>query len=264
MAGRVTFVAMKTVILAGGLGTRLAEETSLRPKPMVEIGGKPLLWHIMNIYAANGCLDFLVAAGYKSEIIKEYFRNYFFHNSDLHIDLATGRTDIVSTNSPNWRVGVYDTGARTLTGGRVRRLQQHLGRETFMVTYGDGVGNVDVSSLIAFHRAHGSLATLTVVRPPARFGSVLLENDVVSDFSEKAPTREGWINGGFMIFEPAVLDYIQGDDESLEAVTLTKLAADRQLRAFRHEGFWHPVDTLREKQTLESLWESGKAPWKTW
>lgn len=255
---------MRTVLLAGGLGTRLAEETTIRPKPMVEIGGKPLLWHIMNIYAAHGCLDFLVAAGYKSEVIKEYFRNFYFHNSDLSIDLSSGHTNVVSSSSPKWRVGVYDTGASTLTGGRVRRLKPHLGNETFLLTYGDGVGNVDIQRLIAFHRQHGALATMTVVRPPARFGSVDLDDDVVVDFSEKAPTREGWINGGFFVMEPRVLDYICGDNESLESVTLQKLTADKQLRAFRHEGFWQPVDTLREKQRLEALWESGDAPWKVW
>ena len=255
---------MKTVILAGGLGTRLSEETSLRPKPMVEIGGKPLLWHIMNIYAAHGCLDFVVAAGYKGEVIKEYFRNYYFHNSDLLIDLASGSMDVVNTKSPKWRVGVYDTGPTTLTGGRVRRLRQHLGQGPFMLTYGDGVGNVDIRRLMEFHQSHDALATVTVVRPPARFGSVVLKDDQVTEFSEKAPTREGWINGGFFVFEPEVVDYIRGDDESLEAVILEKLASDGQLRAFRHEGFWQPVDTLREKMTLESLWESGKAPWKIW
>jgi glucose-1-phosphate cytidylyltransferase len=255
---------MRTVILAGGLGTRLAEETTVRPKPMVEIGGKPLLWHIMNIYAAHGCLDFLVAAGYKSEVIKEYFRHFYYYNSDLSIDLASGKTNVVSSTSPKWRVGVYDTGASTLTGGRVRRLKPHIGDETFLLTYGDGVGDIDIRRLIAFHREHGALATMTVVRPPARFGSMDLDGDMVMDFSEKAPTREGWINGGFFVMEPRVLDYICGDDESLEAVTLAKLTADRQLRAFRHEGFWQPVDTLREKQKLEALWESGEAPWKIW
>jgi glucose-1-phosphate cytidylyltransferase len=255
---------MRTVLLAGGLGTRLAEETAIRPKPMVEIGGKPLLWHIMNIYAAHGCLDFLIAAGYKSEVIKEYFRHFYYYNSDLSIDLASGQTNVVSSTSPKWRVGVYDTGATTLTGGRVRRLKPHLGNETFLLTYGDGVGDIDIQRLIAFHRGHGALATMTVVRPPARFGSVDLDGDLVRDFSEKAPMREGWINGGFFVMEPRVLDYISGDDESLEAATLAKLTADGELRAFRHEGFWQPVDTLREKLKLEALWESGNAPWKIW
>jgi glucose-1-phosphate cytidylyltransferase len=255
---------MKTVILAGGLGTRLAEETSVRPKPMVEVGGKPLLWHIMNIFAAHGHRDFLIAAGYKGEVIKEYFRNYFFHNSDLIIDLASGESAVVNSDSPNWTVGIYDTGLSTLTGGRVRRLKQYLAGETFLLTYGDGVGNIDIAELLNFHRSHGALATVTIVRPPARFGSVILEGDLVSEFSEKAPTREGWINGGFFVFEPEVLNYIDSDEDSLEAVTLERLVANRQLRAFRHEGFWQPVDTLREKMTLETLWQSGKAPWKIW
>jgi glucose-1-phosphate cytidylyltransferase len=255
---------MKTVILAGGLGTRLAEETSVRPKPMVEVGGKPLLWHIMNIFAAHGHRDFLIAAGYKGEVIKEYFRNYFFHNSDLVVDLASGKSTVVNSDTPNWTVGIYDTGLNTLTGGRARRLKPYLDGGAFLLTYGDGLGNVDIKRLVEFHRSHGALATVTIVRPPARFGSVILDGDLVSEFSEKAPTREGWINGGFFVFEPEVLDYIGTDEDSLEAVVLERLVTDGQLRAFRHEGFWQPVDTLREKLTLESLWQSGNAPWKIW
>jgi glucose-1-phosphate cytidylyltransferase len=255
---------MKTVILAGGLGTRLAEETSLRPKPMVEVGGKPLLWHIMNIFAAHGHRDFLVAAGYKGEVIKEYFRNYFFHNSDLVVDLASGKSTVVNSDSPNWTVGIYDTGLNTLTGGRARRLKPYLDDGTFLLTYGDGLGDVDITRLVEFHRSHGAAATVTIVRPPARFGSVILDGDLVTEFSEKAPTREGWINGGFFVFEPKVLEYIGSDEDSLEAVVLERLVSDHQLRAFRHEGFWQPVDTLREKMTLESLWQSGNAPWRIW
>jgi glucose-1-phosphate cytidylyltransferase len=255
---------MKTVILAGGLGTRLAEETSVRPKPMVEVGGKPLLWHIMNIFAAHGHRDFLIAAGYKGEVIKEYFRNYFFHNSDLVVDLASGKSTVVNSDSPNWKVGIYDTGLNTLTGGRARRLKRYLDDGTFLLTYGDGLGDVDITRLVEFHRSHGAAATVTIVRPPARFGSVILDGDLVTEFSEKAPTREGWINGGFFVFEPKVLDYIGSDEDSLEAVVLERLVSDHQLRAFRHEGFWQPVDTLREKMTLESLWQSGNAPWRIW
>ena len=250
--------------LAGGRGTRLSEETSLRPKPMVEIGGKPLLWHIMNIYAAHGFSDFLIACGYKAEVIKEYFCNYFIHNSDWCIDLATGKYEVAGSNTPNWRVGVYDTGINTLTGGRVRRLRQHVGDSTFLLTYGDGVGDIDLGRLAEFHRSHGSLATITIVRPPARFGTVILEGDTVRKFSEKNPSHEGWINGGFMMLEPEVLDFIERDEDSLEAVTLERLAGLGHLRAFRHEGFWQPVDTLRDKLFLESLWESGQAPWKIW
>lgn len=255
---------MKVVILAGGLGTRIAEETSVRPKPMVEIGGKPLLWHIMEIYAAHGYKDFLVACGYKGEMIKEYFHNFFIHNSDFVIDLKDGTRKVIDANSIDWKVGVINTGLNTMTGGRILRLKKWIGEETFMVTYGDGVGNVDIGTLVAFHRNHGRLATVTAVRPPSRFGGLLLDGDVVSEFSEKPQTGEGWINGGFFVFEPAVFDYIHDDQTILERETLEKLAADKQLKAFQHMGFWQPMDTLREKQILESLWASGKAPWKIW
>jgi glucose-1-phosphate cytidylyltransferase len=255
---------MRTVILAGGLGTRLSEETVLRPKPMVEIGGRPLLWHVLKIYAAHGFRRFLVACGYKAEVIKDYFRNFYYYNSNWYISLTTGQTEIISSENPDWEVGVFDTGFATRTGGRLLRLKSELGSATFMVSYGDGVGNVDIQRLVEFHCSHDALATLTVVRPPARFGSVVLEGDRVQEFSEKAPTREGWINGGFFVFEPGVLDFIAGDDSSLEAEVLPRVSAEGQLRAFRHEGFWQPMDTLREKQFLESLWQSGQAPWKVW
>ncbi len=255
---------MQVVILAGGMGTRLAEETALRPKPMIEIGGKPLLWHIMQIYAAHGCRDFLVACGYRGELIKEYFRNLLIHQSDFIVDLATGQLDLVRPSALDWRVGVIDTGIATLTGGRLLRLRQWLATGTFMVTYGDGVGNVDINRLLAFHRQHGRLATVTAVRPPARFGGLVLEGQRVREFSEKPQAGEGWINGGFFVFEPAVLDYLSGDDTVLEREPLERLATDGQLMAYPHDGFWQPMDTLREKQLLESLWSSGQAPWKVW
>lgn len=255
---------MKVVILAGGRGTRLAEETSTRPKPMVEIGGKPILWHIMRIYASHGFKDFTVACGYKGEMIKEYFRNVFVHSNDYIIDLTDGSINVLNGSALDWRIGVIDTGVDTMTGGRLRRLRPYVGDESFMVTYGDGLGNVDITALVAFHRAHGKLATVTAVRPPARFGALALDGDGVREFCEKPQTGEGWINGGFFIFEPQVLDYFDGDDCSMEREPLERLASEGQLMAFRHDGFWQPMDTLREKELLESLWASGAAPWKRW
>jgi glucose-1-phosphate cytidylyltransferase len=256
---------MKVVILAGGKGTRLAEETSTVPKPMVEIGERPLLWHIMRIYASHGFNDFLVACGYKGEIIKRYFHNYLIHHNDYVIDLKSGSLDVINTTGLDWRIGVIDTGRETMTGGRLLRLRQLIGNEPFMVTYGDGLGNVDIGQLVAFHLAHGRLATVTAVRPPARFGGLVLNgSDEVCEFSEKPQTGEGWINGGFFVFEPGVFDYFADDQTILEREPLEKLAADHELMAFRHTGFWQPMDTLREKQLLDSLWESGKAPWKSW
>lgn len=255
---------MKVVILAGGLGTRLTEETTMRPKPMVEIGGNPMLWHIMKIYSSYGFKDFLVACGYRGECIKEYFHSFAIRSNDYFIDLQNGSCDIVNNNGIDWRVGVIDTGLNTMTGGRLLRLQNWLKDTTFMVTYGDGVGDIDIRSLLEFHRAHGKLATITAVRPPARFGGLELDGDAVCRFSEKSQTDEGWINGGFFVFEPAVLDYLSDEDTVLEREPLERLASDGQLHAFRHDGFWQPMDTLREKQMLENLWQSGNAPWATW
>lgn len=255
---------MKVVILAGGLGTRLAEETTLRPKPMVEIGGRPMLWHVMNIYAGHGFKDFLVACGYKGECIKEYFHSYVTRSNDYFIDLQNGSCDVVSRNGIDWRVGMIDTGLNTMTGGRLLRLKEWLQNETFMVTYGDGVGNIDINSLLEFHRSNGRLATVTAVRPPARFGALQLNGDAVCKFSEKSQADEGWINGGFFVFEPQVLDYLSDDETVLEREALENLAADGELVAYRHYGFWQPMDTLREKQQLEDLWQRGNAPWATW
>jgi glucose-1-phosphate cytidylyltransferase len=255
---------MKTVILAGGLGSRLAEETVIRPKPMVEIGGRPMLWHIMNLYAAQGFRDFVVACGYKGEVIKEYFSSFHLQNADLSIDLREGRLEMHNNRGPDWRVTLVDTGLMTSTGGRVRRLRRWLGEETFLLTYGDGVGDIDLRAILDFHRRHGKLATLTAVHPPARFGGLEFDGEQVVSFREKPQIGEGWINGGFMVLEPGVHDYIDGDDTLFEREPLERLAADGQLMAWRHEGFWQPMDTLREKHLLEELWTSGRAPWKVW
>ena len=253
---------MKTIILAGGLGTRLAEETGLRPKPMVEIGGHPILWHIMNIYASHGFEDFLVACGYKGEIIKEYFANFFIHNSDFFVEQQDGSRITVSNQSVNWHTGLINTGRDTMTGGRILRLQEWIGNETFMATYGDGLGNINIKELVEFHRSHGKAATVTAVHPPSRFGAMHLDGDKVSEFSEKP--QEGWINGGFFVFEPSVFDLLTDDTTVLESEPLETLAVSHELMAYRHDGFWQPMDTLREKQILESLWASEAPPWKTW
>ena len=254
---------MKTIILAGGFGTRLEEETTKKPKPMVEIGGKPLLWHIMNIYSDHGFNEFVIACGYKGELIKEYFAHFVLRNSDWSINLRDGTREMVSRNTPDWNVELVDTGYNTMTGGRIARLKEKIGKNRFMVTYGDGLGDVNISKLVAFHEAHGKLATLTAVRPPARFGGLSLDEDRIVEFSEKPQIGEGWINGGFFVFEPEVFDYIVSDEMPLERAPLENLASDGQLMAFRHFGFWQPMDTLREKRVLENLWNSGKAPWCT-
>jgi glucose-1-phosphate cytidylyltransferase len=255
---------MKVVILAGGKGTRLAEETTMRPKPMVEIGGKPILWHIMQLYAARGFTDFLVACGYKGELIKEYFHNFAIHSSDYFVNLANGQRTQVNGCGLDWQVGLIDTGADTMTGGRLLRLRKLLGDEPFMVTYGDGLGDINACALAEFHRSHGKLATVTAVRPPARFGSLVLHGSTVCEFAEKAQADEGWINGGFFVFNPEIFDYLEDDATILERDPLERLAKEKQLMAFRHAGFWQPMDTLRERLLLESLWASGQAPWKIW
>jgi glucose-1-phosphate cytidylyltransferase len=256
---------MKTVILAGGLGSRLSEETVAKPKPMVEIGGKPLLWHIMNIFAVHGLDEFVVALGYRGEVIKQYFLTFHALNNDLSIDLATGLTTAQGSGHLPWKVHLIDTGVPTQTGGRLKRLARFLkDDDTFMMTYGDGVADVDIRALLSFHASHRRLATVTAVRPPARFGSMRLEGHRVTAFSEKPQTREAWINGGFFALDRRVLDYIDDDDTIWERSPLERLAADGQLMAYRHEGFWQPVDTLRDQRLLEELWASGTAPWRRW
>lgn len=255
---------MKTVILAGGLGSRLAEETHLRPKPMVEIGNRPILWHIMNIYAAHGFKEFVVALGYKGEQIKEYFHDFYALDNDLTVDLRSGQTQVHDGQQPDWTVHLVNTGRNTMTGGRVRRLAKWVQDGTFMLTYGDGVGSINVAELVAFHRSHGKLATITAVRPPSRYGALVFEGDRVLQFSEKPQTGEGWINGGFFVLEPGVIDFIDGDETIFEREPLERIARAGQLMAFRHDGFWQPMDTVREKQLLHDLWESGRAPWKIW
>jgi glucose-1-phosphate cytidylyltransferase len=255
---------MKVVILAGGKGTRLAEETTVRPKPMVEVGGKPILWHIMKIYATRGYTEFLVACGYKGEWIKEYFHNFSVHSSDYFIDLATGNRTVVNGCGIDWKIGLIDTGVETMTGGRLLRLRQWIGDEPFMVTYGDGLGDINICALAEFHRAHGKIGTVTAVRPPSRFGNLTLQGGAVCQFAEKPQTDEGWINGGFFVFNPEIFDYLENDDTILEKDPLEQLARERQLMAFRHTGFWQPMDTLREKLLLDSLWSAGQAPWKIW
>ena len=255
---------MKVVILAGGLGTRLSEKTDVVPKPMVEIGGKPILWHIMNIYSHFGIDDFIIALGYKPEVIKEYFLNFYAINNDLSLDLKNGTTTIHAGKQPNWKIQLVDTGLHTQTGGRLKRLKEWVGHETFMMTYGDGVSDINIEELLKFHKSHGKLATVTAVRPPARFGCLVFDGNRVDSFAEKSQTSEGWINGGFFVLEPEVINYIQDDAMAWERNPLEKLAADGELMAYKHDGFWQPMDTLREQKLLDSMWNSGQAPWKKW
>ncbi len=257
---------MKAVILAGGLGTRLSEETDLKPKPMIEIGHKPILWHIMKIYSAHGINDFVICCGYKGYMIKEYFANYFLHMSDVTFDMASNRMDVHQNNAEPWKVTLIDTGEKSMTGGRLKRAAEYIkGEDAFCFTYGDGVSNVNISALIEFHYSHGKQATLTAARPPGRYGALKFgDDDVVRQFQEKPDGDGSWINGGFFVLSPKVLDRIESDDTSWESAPLTGLAQDGQLHAYKHEGFWQPMDTLREKNLLEDLWAAGEAPWKIW
>jgi glucose-1-phosphate cytidylyltransferase len=256
---------MKAIILAGGLGTRISEETILRPKPMIEIGGKPILWHIMKLYSAHGVNDFVICCGYRGYIIKEYFANYFLHMSDVTFDMATNEMEVHNHKAEPWRVTLVDTGDDTMTGGRLKRVAEYVrGDELFCATYGDGVADVDVSKAIAFHKEHGKLATVTAVQPPGRYGALVIEGHTVTGFLEKPPGDGGLINGGFFVLSPQCLDLIDGDGTAWEGAPLTTLARNGQLMSFEHTGFWQPMDTLRDKNRLEELWDSGRAPWKVW
>lgn len=255
---------MKAVILAGGIGSRISEETHARPKPMIEIGGRPILWHIMKIYSAHGINEFIICLGYKGYAIKEYFANYSLHMSDVTFDMAGNRMEIHQNSAEPWRVTLVDTGENTMTGGRLKRVRHYLGKDDFCFTYGDGVANVDISRLVEFHKGQQTLATVTAVQPPGRYGALSLEGDQARGFLEKPQGDGGWINGGFFVASPQVIDYIEGDETPWEAEPLERLAAEGNLSAYLHEGFWQPMDTLRDKNQLEDLWNSGKAPWKIW
>ena len=255
---------MKAVILAGGLGTRISEETHLKPKPMIEVGGKPILWHVLKIYSAHGINDFIICAGYKGYVIKEYFANYFLHMSDVTFDMKNNRMEVHNQRSEPWRVTIVDTGESTMTGGRLKKVQDYVGNESFCFTYGDGVGDVNVSALVSFHKNQGRTATLTGVQPPGRFGALDVACAKVSGFQEKPDGDGSWINGGFFVLEPAVFDLVENDSTIWERSPLESLAVSNQLSIYKHSGFWQPMDTLRDKLHLEELWESGKAPWKVW
>ena len=255
---------MKAVILAGGQGSRISEESHLRPKPMIEIGGKPILWHIMKIFSVYGVQDFIICCGYKGHMIKEYFVNYFMHSSDMTIDLAANTSVVHNSDAESWRVTIVDTGQETMTGGRLKLVRNYLDDEDFFFAYGDGVADVDIKNLHQFHRAHGSKSTLTSARMPGRFGALSIEGDQVVDFTEKPKGDEGWINAGFFVLSPKVLDYIEGNTTVWEEEPLKLLASEGNLRAYTHDGFWQPMDTLRDKNVLEDLWEDGAAPWRLW
>jgi glucose-1-phosphate cytidylyltransferase len=255
---------MKAVILAGGLGTRISEESHLKPKPMIEIGGKPILWHIMKSYSHYGINEFVICLGYKGYVIKEYFANYFLHMSDVTFDMQHNSMEVHQKNVEPWRVTLVDTGENTLTGGRLKRVREYIGNEPFCFTYGDGVSDIDIGALIEFHKKHGNKATVTAIQPPGRYGALNLEGSSVSSFQEKPAGDGAWINGGFFVLEPAVLDSIEGDLTSWEAEPLIKLAEDGELNAYQHKGFWQAMDTLRDKNHLEDLWATGNPPWKVW
>ena len=255
---------MKAVILAGGVGSRLTEETIARPKPMVEIGGKPILWHIMKIYLAHGIKDFVICLGYRGYMIKEYFANYFLHMSDVTFDMANNKKEIHQASAEPWRVTLVDTGETTNTGGRLRRVQHYLGEEDFCFTYGDGVGDIDITRLVVFHKSEGRLATVTATQPPGRFGALRVEGNRVVNFAEKPQGDGGWVNGGFFVLSPKVLGYVAGDETPWEGVPMERLSSENQVSAYFHHGFWQPMDTLRDKNHLEALWVSGQAPWKVW
>lgn len=255
---------MKCVILAGGLGTRISEETMLKPKPMVEIGGKPILWHVMKIYSAHGIQDFIICTGYKGYLIKEYFSNYFLHTSDVTFDMKANSMEVHERYAEPWKVTIVDTGENTMTGGRLKKVARYLGDKTFCMTYGDGVGNIVIPKILEIHRRSNCKATMTAVQPPGRFGALHLENEMVTHFIEKPEGDGGWINGGFFVLEPTVLDYIKCDQMIWEQEPLQQLAQEQQLNAYQHRGFWQPMDSLRDQQLLEDLWQKGKAPWKVW
>lgn len=257
---------MKVVILAGGLGTRLSEETDLKPKPMVEIGGRPILWHIMKIYSTHGFNDFIICCGYKGYMIKEYFANYFIHQADITVDLGENNIEVHRSKAEPWKITMIDTGLNTMTGGRIKRIEDYIGKQTFMLTYGDGVGNVNIKALLEFHRKNNQLATVTAVQPSGRFGALHLDDGYsVKSFMEKPQADGGWINGGFFVLEPGIFDYLkEGDNTVWERSPLEDLARDNQLAAFKHSGFWRPMDTLRDRMELDNMWNTGKAEWKIW
>ncbi|KTD57769.1 glucose-1-phosphate cytidylyltransferase (CDP-glucose pyrophosphorylase) [Legionella santicrucis] len=255
---------MKAVILAGGMGTRISEETLLKPKPMIEIGGKPILWHIMKIYSAHNINDFIICLGYKGYLIKEYFINYFYHTSDVTIDMKRNTTEIHQSYSEPWRVTLVDTGENSMTGGRLKRIREHLGEEDFCFTYGDGVANVNITQLIKFHKLQNRLATVTAIKPPARFGAINIDGEKIINFQEKPYGGNGWANGGFFVLSPQVIEYIRDDTTIWEREPMERLTEDNQLSAFQHEDFWYAMDTLRDKNYLEELWASKQAPWKIW